>query len=260
MPSIWIYAILSVFATSLVSLAGVFTLSLKEDFLKKFLFFLVSLSVGALLGDVFIHIIPELFNNPETEGLPAVAVSIYIFLGFIIFFILEKILKWHHSHTVLDEDCAECDTESKKHIGHLNITSDALHNFIDGVLIGASYLVGIEIGIATTLAVFLHEIPQEIGDFGLLLHAGFSRGKALFLNFLSGLVSLVGVLAALILGSFIVDLTPILLAIAAGSFIYIAGSDLVPELHKTVDSNKTIGQLLGISLGFVIMFLLVFFE
>jgi len=256
--TIWIYALSSAVITGLVSLAGVFFLSISKSFLKKIIFVLVALSVGALFGDVLIHIIPELFE----EGAHATDLAIYIFAGFLVFFILEKFLRWQHVHGTVEEDCEDCEVEEDNisHIGHLNIFSDGIHNLIDGFLIGASYMVSIEVGIATTLAVFLHEIPQEIGDFGLLIHAGYSRGKALFFNALSAAISIVGVVIALLLGSGFENFTNIALAFTAGGFIYIAGSDLVPELHKVTDVQKTFIQFLGVVLGFLIMLLLVFLE
>jgi len=263
--NIWIYALSSAFITGLVSLVGVFFLSVNKTFLKKIIFVLVALSVGALFGDVLIHIIPALFeevSHGHGDGGHPLDIPVYIFAGFLVFFILEKFLRWKHTHGMAEEDCDDCTVEEENvsHIGHLNIFSDAIHNLIDGFLIGASYLVSIEVGVATTLAVFLHEIPQEIGDFGLLIHAGYSRGKALFFNALSAAISIIGVVLALIIGSGFENFTNIALAFTAGGFIYIAGSDLVPELHKVTEVQKTFIQFLGVVLGFLLMLLLVFLE
>jgi zinc and cadmium transporter len=179
------YGSLSVLAVSLVSLIGAFFLGLKEQILKKVIFYLVSISVGALIGDAFIHLIPEVFE----EGISGLSFAFSIFGGFIFFFILEKFLRWHHSHGEDEEslESMQSHDHSEKPLGAMVIISDGAHNIIDGILIGVSYLAGIEIGIATTIAVLLHEIPQEVGDFGLLLHAGFSVKKALLWNFISAI-------------------------------------------------------------------------
>ena len=140
------------------------------------------------------------------------------------------------------------------------LVSDGIHNFIDGVIIVASYFIGIEVGIATTLAVILHEIPQEIGDFGILLHSGYTVKKALFLNFLSALLAVLGAITALLLQEFTETLITYLIPIAAGGFIYIAGSDLVPELHKTKNVRQSVAQFVAIILGIVAMILLLFAE
>ena len=251
-------AFLSVFAVSLVSLVGLFALSLSPIRLRKTLFALISLSVGALLGDVFLHILPQIF---EADGNLTLSMSL-IFIGFLIFFILEKFLLWHHGHEgeVHDEQSDLGHEHGTKHIGYLNIVSDGLHNLIDGLVIGGSYFVSTEVGIATTIAVVLHEIPQEIGDFGLLLHVGFSRAQALLANFFSALVAFLGLFIAILLGTGGGNIIVYILPLAAGGFLYIAGSDLVPELHKTSDVHKSVIQLLAIMLGFALMGLLLLIE
>ncbi len=241
--SVYIYPLLSVIAVSLVSLIGVFTLALKEDLLRKYIFILVSLAVGALIGDTFIHLIPESFAEIDN----AKYISLSIIGGIFIFFILEKFLHWHHHSK-------ECN--SPHPVGKLILVSDGVHNFIDGLLIGGSFLVGTELGLATTIAVILHEIPQEIGDFGILIHSGFSKSKALWLNFLSGSLSIAGVIASFLLGQFAENLSVLLIPITAGGFIYIAMSDLIPELHKTKDAKSSLLQLMAVALGIGSMLLL----
>lgn len=253
MSTIWIYSLISVIAVSLLSLIGLFTFSLKEDRLQKIIFALVALSVGALFGDVFIHILPEVFR----DSLNLVLTSTYIILGILIFFILEKFLSWHHHHGCGDEDCPE---HKPTPVGKMILVSDGLHNFIDGIIIGASYLVSIPLGLATTLAVVLHEIPQEIGNFGVLLHSGYSRTKALTYNFISALFAVLGVFIPLLLVSDIQSLIRVVLPITAGGFIYIAGSDLIPELHKTSDSGKSLIQFIFILFGLGLMYLLLLIE
>ena len=135
----------------------------------------------------------------------------------------------------------------------MNLFGDGIHNLIDGLIIGASYLVSIPVGITTTLAVILHEIPQEIGDFGVLLHGGFSKKKALLLNFATALTAVLGAILALVIGSHSVHLTTFLIPFAAGSFLYIAAADLIPELHKETNTKKSFLQLIMLILGIAVM-------
>lgn len=250
MLSVYLYSISSVVIVSLVSLIGVSVLSVRENILRKYLFLLVSLAVGALLGDAFIHLIPESF---ETIG-NATHVSLAIIAGIVIFFVIEKFIHWHHHAE------EETTPDTIHPTGRMALISDGLHNFIDGLIIGASYLVSIEVGIATTIAVMIHEIPQEIGDFGILLHSGYTKLKALWLNFLSGLMAVGGVLVALVLSTAGEKLALWLIPIAAGGFIYIALSDLIPELHKTKDSKHSLAQLGAVLIGILAMFLLLAVE
>lgn len=233
-------SMLAVFTVSLISLIGLFTLSFKESALRGVLFLLISLAAGALLGDAFIHLLPEAFAEAGST-----ATSIFVLAGILSFLMLEKFLHWHHSH---GDDSSEEHANSHP-LGHLVIVSDGVHNLVDGIAIGAAFLVSPEIGIATTLAIALHEIPQEIGDFGLLLHAGFSRTKALLMNFVSALTAFVGVGIAFWLAETSETLIPLIAAFAAGNFIYIALADLVPELHKTVGGKRSIAQFIVILLG-----------
>jgi len=138
----------------------------------------------------------------------------------------------------------------------MNLVADGLHNLIDGILIGASYLAGVSVGLATTIAVVLHEIPQEMGDFGVLIHAGFSKSRALYLNFLSALLAIAGAVLALVASTQIKQLPNAVLPFTAGGFIYIAGSDLVPELHKERAPVKSLLQLGAIGIGVSLMLLL----
>jgi len=255
--NVWGYSILSVVLVSVISLAGVITLSINRDRLYKTVFFLVALAVGALLGDVLVHILPELWE----EGDGGLSIPIYVFAGFMLFFVIEKFLRWHHSHGLDSEEAHQHGpSEDLKHIGYLNLISDGVHNLIDGILIGTSYLVSVEIGIATTIAVILHEIPQEIGDFGLLIYAGFTRSRALFFNFLSALAAILGAVLALVLGGAAEGFAVIVLPLTAGGFLYIAAADLVPELKKMNDPVRSAVQFLGVILGFLVMVGLVFLE
>ncbi|MCA9352843.1 ZIP family metal transporter [Patescibacteria group bacterium] len=250
MISIYFYSIISVLVVSLVSLFGVFTLSLKEVILRKYIFLLVSLAVGALLGDAFIHLIPEAF---EVFGNPT-QLSIAIIAGILIFFILEKFLHWHHHH--IDDE----EKEKVHPVGKMVLVSDGVHNFIDGLIIGVSYLAGVEVGIATTIAIILHEIPQEIGDFGILMHSGYTVKRALWLNFVSAIIAVFGTGLALVLGNASELLAVLLLPFAAGGFIYIAMSDLIPEMHKMTRVKHSFLQLFAIIIGIGAMMLLLGLE
>jgi zinc and cadmium transporter len=205
--------------------------------------------VGGLFGDAFIHLLPESFQELGTN----LSVSLYVISGILIFFVLEKFLRWRHCHIPTSE-------EHMHPLATINLVGDAVHNLIDGMLVGASYMVSLPIGIATTLAVIMHEIPQEVGDFGVLIHAGLSVKKALALNFLSALTAMLGVILAIVLGSEIEGFSLSLLPIAAGGFLYIAGSDLIPELHHEVKVLRSLLQFVMILLGVGVMALLIFLE
>jgi zinc and cadmium transporter len=160
---------------------------------------------------------------------------------------------WRHEH-VLESD------HPIHPVGYMNLLADGLHNFIDGAIIGASYLVSVHIGIATTLAVVFHEIPHELGNFFILLYAGFTKTKALFFNFLSALFAILGTISALLIGARVEQFAALMLPLAAGGFIYIAGSDLVPELNKEVQLSKSIVQMIAIAAGIGLMLLLTLLE
>lgn len=245
----FLYALLSVLIVSLVSFSGAFALALKEKTLKKILLYLVSFSAGALLGDAFFHLLPE---TVESLGF-GVEVSFYVLLGIVFSFVIETFIHWRHCHI----------PSSKEHVhafAYMNLLGDGIHNLIDGLIIGASYLVSIPLGIATTVAVIFHEIPQEMGDFAVLLHGGFAKEKALFFNFLTSLTSLLGVLVTFLLARYIGGVTLFLVPFAAGGFIYIACSDLIPEIHRVrSETQKAILQLIFFILGIFVLYLLLAF-
>ena len=250
MLSYVVYTLASVFLVSLVSLIGVLTLSFKSSTLKRFLIYFVSFSAGALLGDVFIHLLPGVVEENGFE----LSISLYILFGILFSFIIEKIISWRHCHHPTTK-------EHPHPFAIMNLVGDLMHNFLDGLIIGASYLINVPVGIATTLAVVLHEIPQEIGDFGVLLHGGFSKGKALFLNFITALSAVFGAAVALILATRIESSLGFLIPFAAGNFIYIAGSDLIPELNKYEFTTKgSFLQLATIILGIGVMMALLIWE
>lgn len=249
MLNTWFYSIFSVIIVSLISFAGIFTLSVKEKKLKKLLIYLVSFSTGALLGDAFIHLLPSVV---EEFGF-GLSISLSVLSGIAFSFVIEKFIHWHHCHN-------ENNGEHIHPFAIVNLYGDSLHNFIDGLIIGAGYLIGIDVGIATTIAVILHEIPQEIGDFAILLHGGFSKGKALFYNFITAITAIAGLAISLLSGLYIGNITAFLVPFSAGSLIYIAGSDLIPELHKEVAVKKSILQFALFLLGIFTMFILLYLE
>ena len=251
---IWIYTILAVVVVSLISFIGVFALAIKKERLEHILLYMVSFSVGALLGDVFLHLMPELIE--EAGGFP-LWIGLSFLLGVILFFIVEKFVHWHHCHKAEHS----CETTPVKPMAYTILIGDAFHNFLDGAIIAGSFLVSVPLGIVTTLAVVFHEIPSEIGDFGVLLYSGMKVRKALWFNFLSALTAVLGAVVTLILARQIAGIEMFLLALAGGGFIYIAGSDLIPELHKKECKvwNSTY-QLLAIVLGIGVMVAFLFLE
>jgi zinc and cadmium transporter len=241
----WLYALISVIIVSLISLIGIFFIALRIEQLKKILLFLVSFAVGGLFAGAFVHLIPEAF---EYFGVTYIT-PILVLVGIIIFFALEKFLRWRHCHVVT------CD-EHPHPVVTMNLVGDAVHNLIDGMVIGASYMVSIPIGITTTLAVVLHEIPQEIGDFGILVYGKLPVKKALTYNFLSALTAVVGAVLSILIGTHATNYSYYLLPITAGGFIYIAGSDLIPELQHETKPARSILQFLSIIIGFGLMVVL----
>lgn len=244
MDSIWIKAILSVLIVSIMSFTGVAFLAFKPKLLKKIVPALVSFAVGALLGNAFLHLLPEGYLHTDN----VLQLSVLVFAGVLSLFLLEKLLHWNHNHDIPDEKA------KIQPLGFVSLYADALHNFADGLLIGASWLISPEIGLAATVAIIVHEIPQEISDFAILIHAGFTKKKALLLNFLSALTAVLGTFIALLLGTRVHGLSNVILPLAAGGFIYLACSDLIPELHKESKPKDTLIQLAVIIAGFALIY------
>jgi len=238
MTLFWI--ILSTAIIGIFSLVGIFTLSLKEQILQKILLHLVALSAGALMGGAFLHLLPE---SIEKGG--GTDTFIWVLAAFIIFFLIEKLLHWRHCHK---KDC------SIHTFGHMNLFGDAVHNFIDGIIIAASFVVSIPLGITTVIAIALHEIPQEIGDFGVLIYAGFEKKKALLLNFIVAMIAVLGGIFGYYLSTYAENSIKFLLPFAAGGFIYIAASDLLPELRKEANLKKSISSFAMFIIGIIIMY------
>ncbi|HIH14680.1 MAG TPA: ZIP family metal transporter [Nanoarchaeota archaeon] len=251
MDIVYLYGLLSVLIVSIISFIGLFTLSLQEKKVKKYILYMVSFAAGALLGDAFIHLLPE---SIEEAGF-TIIISTSLLIGIVFSFIIEAFIHWRHCHI----------PPSKKHIHSfaiMNLIGDGIHNLLDGIIIATSYLVSVPVGIATTIAVIFHEIPQEIGDFAVLIHGGFSKTKALLLNFCTALTAVLGLILTFILAKNIEGLTIFLIPFAAGGFIYIACSDLIPELHRNreSESGKAFLRLVFFILGMIAMYLLIFLE
>jgi zinc and cadmium transporter len=249
MSEVWIFTLLSVLLVSFVSLVGIITLSLNDKILKKMLIILVSFSAGALLGDAFIHLLPEIV---EEEGF-GVEISLFILTGILVFFVVEKVINWRHCHEL------ECEEHSQS-FTYMNLVGDGVHNFIDGTIIAGSFLVSTHLGVATTVAVLLHEVPQEIGDFAVLVYGGFKKKKAIMFNLIAALFAVIGAIIMLFLEAFISYLPIFLVPFTAGGFIYIAGTDLIPELHNEVRPIVSLAQMIALVSGIGIMFMLILFD
>ena len=239
-----IYILLSTVLVSLISFVGILALLIKEKLLKKIIILLVSLSAGTLMGGAFLHLIPE-----AIERFPASNIFIYILFGFLLFFIIEKLLRWHHCH----------DGKCKAHeFAYMSLIGDGMHNFLDGLIIAASFLADINLGIITTIAISLHEIPQEISDFGVLIYGGFKKSRALFLNFICAVAAVLGGLIGYFLYNFMNSVVIVLLPLAAGGFIYIGASDLIPEIKKELKPKIFIANIIVFILGLALMYFLSF--
>ena len=239
-------SIIATLLVSLIALIGIIFLALKDKILKKLLLLLVGFSAGALIGGAFLHLLPELAEEGFTLELSGT-----ILFGILLFFVLEKFVKWHHCHR-------------SEHVhltfSYMNLFGDALHNFLDGIILAGAFMSGAGIGLAATVAVFLHEVPQEIGDFGVLLKGGFSRKGALTANFLVSLTAFLGAGFAIILNAYVTGTTPFLIALAIGGFIYVAGTDLIPELNRCQAPRDSIVQLVFILIGIGAMAALLLLE
>lgn len=231
--------LLSVVIVSLIAFIGILFIGLREKLLNRITMLLVGFASGTLLGGTFLHLLPEALSS----GSDATSTFLYVIGGIIVFFILEKFFYWRHCHE------KGCPTHA---FVYLNLFGDGIHNFIDGMVIAATFMTSIELGLVTTLAVIFHEIPQEIGDFGILVYGGLERKRALFYNFISAITAILGALSTYFM-AYLQSLEVMLVPFAAGGFIYIAATDLIPELHKKTQTGESLVQLALILLGIGLM-------
>lgn len=238
------YILVFTLAGSVGALIGGVILLFKEQFAIKISHFLASFAAGVLLGAAFVDLLPEALEHAEELG-SEINIFGWVLAGILVFFLAERFIHWFHHHH----------DHEKQTIVPLIIFGDTFHNFIDGVAIAATFMIDIQLGIVTTLAVAVHELPQEIGDFGLLLHRGMSRIKVLQVNVLSTLAALVGAILTYFLGASVEGFLPAMLSLAAGFFIYIALSDLIPEIHnedrKNVAFWETVLLIFGVAVIWV---------
>jgi zinc and cadmium transporter len=230
--------IVATLINGLIAFVGAFSLFIREKLLQKILLILVAFSAGALLSGGLFHLLAESIEMMEME-----TAFITLLFGFSLFFILERFLYWHHCHK------GKCDVHA---FSYLILIGDGVHNFIDGMIIAASFLIGIPFGIITTLLIIGHEIPQELGDFGALVYGGIGKNKALLFNFASQLTSVIGGIVGFYLSG-IGNVTALLLPFAAGGFFYIAASDLIPELHKETDIKRVVLSFVFFLIGITFM-------
>lgn len=251
---IWLYTLASVAGVSLLSFAGALLLGLNRKKLRWLSTYLVSLAIGALLGGAFLHLIPvslETFDHDVTLWLLVMG-------GFLGSFLLEKMIGAHsHHHSVEDWQGIERRSEERPKGLHAMVgvilVGDGVHNFLDGIVIAGAFLMNPQLGLITTIIVVLHEVPQEFGDFGVLVSGGMSVGGALKWNFITALTSVAGAVLALLIGARVETFSNIVIPLAAGNFIYIAGADLVPHLHQKGTKGSTAGMIAVIIVGILLM-------
>jgi len=245
---VWGLALGSVALVSLLSLSGAATLVLGRARLRAVTSALVAFALGTLMGDVSLHLLPAALRD---VGASRERVLELVMAGFFTFFALEKLIR--HEHGPLEHAHAN-DVAPVREIAVVNLVGDALHNFVDGALIGASWLASPTLGISTTIAIAMHELPQELGDFGILVHSGLGVRRALLLNLASATVAVAGTVAALVVGAELGQaLVRLLIPITAGAFLYLAGANLVPELQRERAPGTSVLQAIAIALGIGIM-------
>ena len=227
---------ISVFIVSIISVFAVFILRFSEEKL----FWIVSFAAGSLLSAAFLDLLPEAVKESGSAFM-------FALIGVVSFFILERFLHWHHHHA------SHRHKEKIHSLVYMVLVGDGIHNFIDGTVITASFMANLQLGIATTIAIVLHEIPQELGDAGILIYSGMSRLKAAFFNFLSALTAFLGAYFAYFFSSRIEGLIGFLIGFAAGGFIYVAAGDLLPELRREIDLKKSAVQLGMFMLGIIVI-------
>lgn len=235
------WAVSASIIVSLISLVGIISFLFNEKRINKILVLLIGFSAGGLIGGAFLHILPETLERYHDNN-----IFFYVIIGFIFFLFLERYFYWRHCHEGV------CDVHA---FTYLNLIGDGIHNFTDGLLIGASFAVNIHFGLVTTMVIILHEIPQELGDFGVLVYGGFKKGRALFYNFISALACILGTVIGYPLSENIKHFSMYLLPITAGGFIYIAACDLVPEIHKQASTKRITASIIAFLLGILFILL-----
>ncbi len=239
---VFAYAILAVTIVSLLSLLGAVFITLQRKILDSITTYLLAFSSGILLGTTFYDLIPEGYDGLQGN------VYTWVIAGLVAFFILEKIIHWHQ-HV----ERTGSESYSRQHIAYLDLIGDGLHNFLDGTIIGVTFLTSVPLGVATTIAVIAHEIPHELGDFFLLIYGGFSNKKALWYNFLSALTAVLGTVVVCVFSKDVLVIAPYLIGFAAGNFLYIAASNLIPELNQKHNLKISIIQTICLIVGIAVM-------
>ena len=265
---------LMIFIIGSLSLIGLFMISVKEKVLDNLLFILVAFGTGTILATALFSLIPEALHhleelNAEGGALSESLLFMVVIIGFIVFFIIERFIYWFHGHAHEKENQFVCYSDKTGIIDELeergniksfvilNLLGDGLHNFLDGIIIMVGFLSGITNGIIITLAVLFHELPQEVGDFGILLYGGFTKKKALLFNFISAMVALLGGLLAYFLANTIEEFNFFILAFSGGGFLYIACTELMPELIKQKDLKKSVIQTIIFLCGLALIIVLI---
>jgi len=251
LASVQITILIATFVVSLFSLTGILALSMKDETLHKILFFLIAFSAGTILGAALFDLLPEAVEHIEGSG-----VFVYIAVGFVAFYFLERFIYWYHGHGHHSDLERHGEDQTTKGFAYLNVLGDGIHNFIDGMIIAASFNLDFSVGLATTIAVIFHELPQEMGDYGVLIYAGFNKARALILNFAAALSVVAGGIFAIFFLEAVETLSGTLIAFSAGAFIYLSASELIPELQKEDDFWKSLAQFGIFLLGLAVIWYL----
>ncbi|MBU1202767.1 ZIP family metal transporter [Patescibacteria group bacterium] len=239
--------ILATILVSVVSLLGIIVVFKREN--KNFLKSLISVAAGALLAVAFLDMLPEAV---ESEIYDTHQIFMTVLISVVFFFLLERVFHWHHCHC---QTHGKPNKKNKNNLAIINLIGDGIHNFVDGALIASSFLLDFHAGVLVTIAVILHEIPQEISDFGVLLYAGLSKSKAILYNLLTALIAIIGALVFYYFGTNVENIIPLVIAFAAGNFIYLSTADLIPELHHEEDKKKIIAHSIWLVVGVLLMYI-----
>lgn len=249
MNQILLYILLFNFLGSIISLVGGLILVTRKNISHKATHLMSSFAAGTLLGAVFFDLLPEAVREGENIGFGHDLLFLVVLLGILFFFTLERYLHWFHHH-----DYEEKEIKGKP-IVPLVVIGDAIHNFVDGAAIAATFMVSVPLGILTTFAVAAHEIPQEIGDFGILLHQGLEKKKVVLINILSATFSFLGAILAFMIGKSVDSIAVVLIAFSAGLFLYISLSDLIPEIHHENDEKNSVWETFYLFIGVMTVYL-----